>query len=134
MAGNEQIKQRNLAYIMLKLYKDNWKAKFPMDMGIPIDVCVSIMAKYGREVAQMIDKEREELLSLGRSDVPTAKKIIDNAMKKIERTISTCEDPSKIARTIQILEELDKSSDNLRKEKKKTILDKYKNKNNNEDD
>lgn len=134
MAGNEQIKQRNLAYLMLKLYKDNWKARFPMDMGIPIDVCVSIMAKYGREAAQMIDKEREDLLSLNRKDVPTANKIIDNAMKKIERTITTCEDPSKIARTIQILEELNKSSDMLRKEKKKSILDKYKNNSNNEDD
>lgn len=113
---------------MLKRYKATWRSNFAKDMGIPTHLCEAMMKRYGQEVAEIIDKERMELLSLNRDDIPTANKIVDMAMKKIQNTISTCEDPSKIARTIQILEELDSKSDKLKKDKKETLLDKYKNK------
>ena len=128
MAGIEETKQRNLVYLMLKLYKSTWRSGFPRDMGIPVGVCEQMMSRYGKEVAAKIDKERQDILALKGDDIPTANSIVDMAMKKIRDTISTCEDPSKVARTIQILEELDKSSDKLKKEKKDTFLDKYKKK------
>lgn len=126
MAGIQEIKEKNFVYLMLSLYKSNWRSNFPRDMGLPLEYCENIMRRWGEVVAKKIDKDRVELMKLNADEVPTANKIIDNAMKKIEKTIATCEDPSKIARTIQILDELSKESESIKREKKSSILDKYK--------
>lgn len=119
MADTSEEKYRNLVYLMLTKYHDRWEDAFPSDMGIPPDVCRRMYAKYRDEVLEMIEKDKE----ITDDRVPSADDIIRKGMIQLEKRISSCDDPSRIARSIQLLDEL-KNGNSVKKEVKKSIFDK----------
>lgn len=123
MAGGiPVIKCKNLVYLMLTRYKNNWRSSFAREMGLPQKMVEQIYARYNEEVAKEIDKERREMLAIREDEIPTAEQLIDSGMKKLAVTIASCEDPSKITRAIQTLSELKKSGD-VKKEKVKSLYE-----------
>lgn len=119
MADTSEEKYRNLVYLMLTKYHDRWEDSFSSDMGIPPDVCRRMYSKYRDEVLEMIENDRE----LTDDRIPSADDIIRKGMIQLEKRISSCDDPSKIARSIQLLDEL-KNGNSVKKEVKKSIFDK----------
>lgn len=119
MADTSEEKYRNLVYLMLTKYHDRWEDSFPSDMGIPPDVCRRMYSKYRDEVLEIIEKDKE----LTDDRIPSADDIIRKGMIQLEKRISSCDDPSRIARSIQLLDEL-KNGNSVKKEVKKSIFDK----------
>lgn len=126
MAEDKEIKYKNLVYLMVRKYKGDWKGSFPTDMGISLESCEKIYEKYADEVYEEIQKEDED-----ESVVPTADELIDKGMRKLNFIISSCDDASKLTRSIEILSDL-RDSNKVKKKVEKTIFDKMQEKYKNE--
>ena len=118
MAETNENKFKNLVYLMIRRYKGNWRASFPADMGIPADKCEKIYDMYYDVVLEEIEKEDAERL-----EAPSANELIDKGLRKLNDIISTCEDPSKLTRSIEILTDL-KRSGALKDEEHESMFDK----------
>lgn len=116
MQEGKERKCKNLVYLMIRRYGDNWKQSFPEDMGLPADKCQEIYDMYYDEVMDEISKEEPV------NDVPTADELIEKGMKKLRNIISTCDDPSKLTRSIEILADM-RDSGAVKREEHKTIFD-----------
>lgn len=117
MAKASDKKCKNLVYLMLTRYGGDWEDSFPDDMGIDRSVCQKLYDKYHLAVEKEISDERND-----REGIPTADEIIRKAMRKLEQSISSCDDPAKIVRAIQSMDEL-KGGDSVGREKKESIFD-----------
>lgn len=117
MAKASDKKCKNLVYLMLTRYNGDWEGSFPDDMGIDIAVCRRLYDRYHTEVEGEIAEERN-----GGKGIPTADEIIRQAMVKLKESVSSCDDPSKIVRAIQGLDEL-KKGDSVSRERKESIFD-----------
>lgn len=118
MADSNEAKLKNLVYLMIKRYKGGWREKFPSDMGIPVDKCEKIYDAYYDTVLEEIEKE-----AVDGSDVPSADALIKKGLRKLDTIITTCEDPSKLARAIEMLRDM-RDADPSMREAKETIFDK----------
>ena len=125
MAEDGTIKYKNLVYLMIRKYGDGWRKSFPKDMGIPLEKCDRIYELYHEEVEKEIEAENQK------SEVPTADELIDKGLLKLRTIISTCDDPSKLTRSIEILAEM-RDSGSVKKEVKKSIFDRIQEKAKNE--
>lgn len=117
MATTADKKCKNLVFLMLTRYKGDWEKSFPSDMGIPYETCKAMFDKYSKEV----EKEMEQGFS-GNGEEPTAEETMRKGMKRLNQQILKETDPSKIARALQILNEL-KDTGAVRKESKTSIFD-----------
>lgn len=118
MAEQNEAKLKNLVYLMIKRYKGGWREKFPSDMGIPVDKCEKIYDAYYDTVLDEIEKE-----AAGPDEVPSADALIKKGLRKLDTIINTCEDPSKLARAIEMLRDM-RDADPSMREAKETIFDK----------
>lgn len=116
--ANTEKKLKNLAYLMLTRYKGEWDGDFGPDMGISKKDCELIWNTYADKVSNEIQKEIEN-----GDDIPSADELINKALKKLNLIIATCDDPSKLTRSIEILSDLKKACA-LKVDKKETIFDK----------
>ena len=87
-------------------------------MGISKKDCELIWNTYADKVSNEIQKEIEN-----GDDIPSADELINKALKKLNLIIATCDDPSKLTRSIEILSDLKKACA-LKVDKKETIFDK----------
>jgi len=117
MAFDAEKRNKNLVYLMLTRYDDDWEDDFPYDMGIDHDVCQKLYDRYAGEVRKEIDAEEAT------DEVPSADELIDKGMKKLSKIINNCDDPAKLTTAIDKLSSL-RDSNAIKTEKKETIFDK----------
>lgn len=118
MASTSDKKCRNLVYLMLTRYDGDWESSFPSDMGIPYDTCRAMFDKYAEDVRKEIEGDVKVHVK-----EPTAEETMRKGMLRLNLQIQKETDPSKIARALQILNEL-KDTGAVRKEDKTSIFDK----------
>lgn len=111
-------KCKNLVFLMLTRYKGDWEKSFPSDMGIPYETCKAMFDKYRKEVEKEVEQDYSSI-----GEEPTAEETMRKGMKRLNQQILKETDPSKIARALQILNEL-KDNGAVKKETKTSIFDK----------
>lgn len=108
---------KSLVYLMLTRYNDNWQERFPTDMRISPEDCQALYDAYADIVRMEIEKAK-----LSDTSVPTVEELITLGMKRLRATMQSSDDPSKIARSIEMLNDLPDSKA-IKRTERKTMFD-----------
>lgn len=106
---------KNLVYLILRRYNGRWDTGFAEHMNVSEKDCEILVNSYRKIVEQEIAVEEEERQ---KRDIPTVESLIENGMRQLGAIIGSCDDPSKVSRTIEILTGLPKDESINRRERK----------------
>lgn len=110
---------KNLVYLMIRRYANRWETDFPKDMNISEKDCHALYDGYSSVVLAEIDAENKREHDEAQ---PTVDEIIRRGMRRLMDTIEKGDDPSKVARAIEIVSSLP-DENAFKRERRKTIFE-----------
>lgn len=119
-------RERWYVYLLLKHFKGD-VAKFVRTMEISKRNIEAWYERHKEDIKEFIKKERksdrngEEIVPFDEMEVPTPEALMDDCLKRLQLSISTETDPSKIARAFDTLAKLTNPAEE--KKNKKSIAD-----------
>lgn len=119
-------RERWYVYLLLKHFKGD-TAKFSRTMEISKRNIETWYERHKEDMKEFIKKEKKsdrnggEVVSFDEMEVPTAEALMEDCLKRLQMSIVTENDPSKIARTFETLSKLSNPADV--NNKKKSIAD-----------
>ena len=119
-------RERWYVYLLLKHFKGDI-AKFVRTMDVPKRSVEQWYERHKEDMKEFIKKEKKsdrnggEEIPFDEMEVPTPESLMDDCLKRLQLSIVTEQDPSKIARTFEALAKMSNPAD--KDKKKKSIAD-----------
>ena len=118
-------RERWYVYLLLKQFKGD-TAKFSRTMDISKRSIETWKERHMEDMKEFIKKEKKsnkggDEITFDEMEVPTPKDLMDECLKRLQMTITTEQDPAKIARAFDTLAKLSNPADESKK--KKSIAD-----------